>query len=193
MMFVDQTGQIADPGPRRLRREPIDHIFIHRLGPKFPGWGKVTSAVDVAQFFENHPEVRESIGRCAYQAIAFAADANGPTRIEQAVALRYHTPHALTWSLHSIGIAVWGDWRHEIPPVELTMLVEDFATFLSAMYSGAKVVGHDEPPKWDPNAPPTSSDPDKECPGMLYPVKELRANVKDRLKAGRVPQFPVVV
>lgn len=174
MIYVDVTDEIAQPPPTKARRRCPAYLIVHRFGPELPHWPELRSAVDVAQAFSEHPELCDSIGRMAYEICVWPSGV-----VEQAIRLRYWTPHALAHSAQSIAVAVIGDWRIEtVGDAQLTATIEILAA-LSVVYPGARIVGHT-----DREVTGATADPAKVCPGPGLDLGAVRLAVGSRLAAG---------
>ena len=169
----------AMPGAQYARRQKqdIDTVMIHRIEPSEMGRNLglqiEPSVVGLARAFT---DPRTHIGKMAYS-ILIKPDG----QIEQALPLSYVSPHGKRWNFRAVGVAWVGDFTRE-PPTGAQMaagewllrwLVQSLCPKHSVTFDGAVypcMIGHTE-------APDSTSDPDKVCPGDKLPMGELRARV----------------
>ena len=175
----------AEGGPRRPLYQ-IDSIILHRIGgtaarpatcaPDYPGHNPPHSigetAVEIAAWFRTHPEAAGT-ARMPY---TFVVRRDGV--VEQALWLTVSAPHARRWNTRAIGIAIVGDFRHEVPP----SLQVDAVTGLCARLNDTlrrplAIYGHS---MWIPDVAGATKDISKQCPGPLFAAayKEVRLEVR---------------
>lgn len=184
--FVDLTAELEQPDRTKRRRRDPEWIFFHRLGPRFPGWEPVTDGGGILRAFTHHPELRPVFSRSPYTFAIFPGGPAAAARVDQIVELQFWTPHALSYSPRSVGIAVWGDFRHDPPTPGQLQASEDLALALLTRGPQARIMRHDEP-----KDPPASSNPRKRCPGELFPLHTVRAGAQARLRAGATVDWPL--
>jgi N-acetyl-anhydromuramyl-L-alanine amidase AmpD len=140
--------------------QKVDTLIVHRvlLG---------TTARDIVQAFTGGvPEAAEATDhKMPYH---FVVERDGS--VHQCLSLNKRGVHARRWNRRSIAVACLGDFRREIPRVAQWQS----AVLLGGLLSGIQkweILGHDEAPK-------SSSDPNKECPGDLWNMSRYRACVR---------------
>lgn len=93
---------------------------------------------------------------------------------EQALQLGDVGPHAMRYNADGVGLAVIGDFRHQTPTAVQWIALVEFCTMLVG-WMGVPVeqclFGHDE-------LEGATKDPNKECPGKLIDMNELRNEVR---------------
>lgn len=163
MRIIDSTLECSRLGNQpRLRNAEIDTIVVHRFGPEIPEWPKLLSAADIARAFGEHPDLHRTIGRMPYHFVVWD---HGIT--EQAVAVRYQTPHAKAWNHRSVGVALFGDFRETKINAAQFASAAVLCRALCSVYT-AQLKGHDE-------LPGGSSDADKVCPGAGAMLADLKS------------------
>lgn len=143
----------------------IDTVVIHRIGTSIG-----TTALDICGSFHDG-EVGSYTGyKLPYHIIV------EPGQAVQALPLSVKGYHAAVWNPRSIGIAFIGDFRTEkLPITQFREGVRATAAVLSALGLGVQALAkHDE-------LPGGSSDPDKKCPGDLFPWDKFVNAVADLL------------
>lgn len=174
-MFQAITSQLfnvgfLDAGPRRPTRN-IDTVMLHRIGPTL-GPAPAGSAVEIAAWFREHPEVLGT----TMMPYTFVIPPDGKT--EQAVWVSMRTPHGRSWNTRAIGVALVGDFRRQ-PPTDQQV---DAAAALvirlqDALRHPLAVYGHT---MWHPLPHQTTTTPGKDCPGKHFEAayREILAQVK---------------
>ncbi len=180
--FRDSTGYIPLPQLRHLRRKPCKHIFIHRV--MYGGIRGIAEPVDAYEADRIYREVEElrGFGRSPYGFYVFGHLDDGGARVDQAVPLRFWTPHGLSYSPKSIAIAVHGDFRHESASPDVVQATTEIVAALFRLMPWCDVLRHDEPKK-----PPASGDSTKVCPGDGLPVAQIATEAREMMLGGTAP------
>lgn len=181
--FIDRTSQIDRPASTKRRAKPIDLIIVHRIRLQLEDYNEPLNAWQAVRMYREHDELAKAFGRSPYTFWIFSeTDKHLWARVEQVVPLAYRTPHARTYNDQSVGIGVYGDFRHQDGTPGIIRATEMLCARLLAIYPCAKVVRHDEL-----KDPPASSDPNKVCPGFGLPVHEIAKMAHGMAVDGREP------
>ena len=145
----------------------------------------INTAKDIADVYENHPELADTIGRHPYTFDIFAGATAMGCRIEQAIQLRYWTPHAWRHNTLSIGIALVGDWRRDTPTLGQVWGVVQLVANLLTVYPGAQVHPHVG------TLENTTRRENHVCPGALLGWETIRDRALEMCVNGSVEQLPL--
>lgn len=170
------------PGSERLEtrtRKEITGLVIHRIEVSQEDPSFHDSPEEIARFFREHPIGVEATGGAMPYPLLIAPDG----AVTQTLPLLQIAPHAAAHNPMTIGVGLVGDFRR-VPPsaAQRRSLVQVCATLLVQLrLDCAAVYGHDE-------LQHGSRDPDKECPGRMLPMAELRREI-GALPAGETPDL----
>jgi hypothetical protein len=171
----DVTRECREYGELPRERGPVpDLIVVHRFGPGLLGFGLVEDAVDMARAFGELRELR-SIGRMAYQLVVLPCG-----EVQQAVPLRFYTPHARSYNRHSVAVAALGDFREAPPPEPQHDALVSLCAILKAHYRHADLVGHTD-------LVDATSEVGKECPGKALDVGALHIEATRLMHSREMP------
>lgn len=181
--FIDRTSQIDRPASTKRRAKPIDLIIVHRIRLQLEGYNEPLNAWQAVRMYREHDELAKAFGRSPYTFWIFSEPGKQLwAQVEQVAPLAYRTPHARTYNDQSVGIGVYGDFRHQDGTPGTIKATEMLCARLLALYPGANVVRHD-----GPKNPPASSDPNKVCPGPGLPVSGIARAARGMAVDGREP------
>lgn len=139
------------------RANAPEALLIHRCAVG-------TNTSDTLRAFEGAwPEAAQVTNR--KMPYTFCVEPDGD--IVQCTPLGKVTPHARSWNQRGIGIAALGDFRRSTPPDVQWYATAVLVATLKAHYGFVSVMGHDE-------APGSTSDASKQCPGALWHMPDFR-------------------
>lgn len=148
---------LKDPHRYWPRSVPTDAVLVHRCSVG------TTAADTVAAFEGGLPEAAAVTRR--KRPYTFLVEPDGT--VVQCAPLGKVTPHARSWNRRGVGIAAIGDFRRSTPPDVQWYSTAVLVATLKAHYGFVSVMGHDE-------APGSTSDPNKQCPGPMWHMPDFR-------------------
>ncbi len=167
--ILDIIGDLGSGEYPARKLNEIDTIAVHRVGLDLKlGKNLGNTAPEIAKHFAPGGAAAPwTGGKFPYH---FVISKFG--QLWQCIPLSRIGPHAKSWNRRAIGVAFIGDFRVEI----LTPQASDAGRLLLHRLLGTiglgshRVFGHDE-------LPDSSSDPNKECPGLHFGIDRLRQDL----------------
>tara|TARA_R100000234_G_scaffold37634_1_gene22268 strand:+ start:1762 stop:2322 length:561 start_codon:yes stop_codon:yes gene_type:complete len=163
MQVEDVIAQCDDGKPRRRDFESVTKLIVHRIGGEL---GK--DAIEIAKSFQDTRRFKAGAYTDGNMPYHFIITRHG--RVQQALTLGDHAPHAKRFNSTGLAVALIGDFRVYPPSFEQYEALKRFAGFWR-LY-GLEVHGHTE-------LHGASSDPNKACPGHLLNMQKLRADADE--------------
>lgn len=162
MKVLTRIGQCADGKDRAVDPRRRSSVVVHRTGMG-------NCALDISRAFQAEGPAGDATGHHMPYTIVIGRYGI----VEQALRIGDYGPHALSWSITGIGVALIGDMRVE-PPTRLQYdaLIE-VCSVLCGWLGGPSVVwGHDE-------LRDATRDPLRECPGRYLDMGRVRSDVQE--------------
>ncbi|MEE9253354.1 MAG: hypothetical protein V3U43_00315 [Pseudomonadales bacterium] len=152
----------------------------------YGGIPSINEPVDAYEADRIYREVEElrTFGRSPYGFYVFGHLDDGGARVDQAVPMRFWTPHGLSYSPKSIAIGVHGDFRREHASPDIVQATTEIIAMLFRLMPWCNVLRHDEPKN-----PPASGDLTKICPGDGLPVAQIAADARKMVLDGAAPRW----
>ena len=160
MRVYDLIAACDDGKDRPLDVNRRRIVIVHRSGMG-------DDAVAISRAFQAPGEAGDATGHQMPYTFVITRDG----AVEQALRIGDYGPHALSWSIEGIGVALVGDMREEPPTGYQRQSLIRLCSTLGRWLGGSTVVwGHDELVN-------ASRDPNKECPGRLLCMDALRRDI----------------
>lgn len=164
MKILDRIAQCDDGRHRAAGLAERMRLAIHRTEAG-------TDAASIARTYREHPQARAvTAGQMPYTFVVTRG-----ARVEQALPLHEHGPHARAWSDSSIGIGCIGDFRTEAIGMDQFNALVRLCAHLCRWLGAVEVFGHDE-------MPGASRDAGKECPGRYINMASLREQIRGEMR-----------
>ncbi len=157
---------------RARSREQIEGIIVHRIEVSQEDSSFGDSPREVERFFVEHPIGKKATGGDMPYPLIIEADG----KITQTLPFNLIAPHAVAANPSTIGLALIGDFREQAPSgPQMKSLLQTCIQLVMAIGIPTEKLsehlrGHDE-------IPGASRDPDKECPGRILDMTDLRRRV----------------
>lgn len=167
MILKNRIAECDDGKLRPRDISKLQKIIVHRIEEELGH-----DAPSLAKAFKDTTKFAAGSYTGGEMPYTFVLCTNGVW--EQALALGDIGPHAMRYNAEGVGLAIIGDFRHQIPTAVQWVALVEFCVMLVG-WRGQPVerclFGHDE-------LPGASSDPNKECPGKHIDMNELRNEVR---------------
>lgn len=157
--IVDRIAECDDGNHRMRPGEPIQGVTLHMFAVL-----DIHDAAGIARFFRDNPEWTG--GQMSY---TYCIQPSG--LIELALPILEMGPHAMRWSLPTIGVVCLGDFNKHTPPPPQWNACVDLVAEIGLALGTSDIRGHTE----RPNA---TRYPRKNCPGKLFDLDVFRAQVR---------------
>lgn len=175
-MRIYDRIDVCDDGKAKMRAQPAAGITLHMFA--VPG---IHDAAGIARFYR--AQTQWTGGQMPY---TYVVCPDGS--IEQALPLGEVGPHALRWSVPTIGIVHLGDFnKYTVPSAQWRASVELVAELCCAQsFSSTEVAGHTE-------RPDATRSPDKVCPGRLWDMYAYRDAVELEIREAAIQRLARVM